>query len=244
MNGDTNPFYQKIRYKQAGSRCFSAAGTAFKCLLLWIICLTAAALAGRLALAGKTNDIVLLVCSGLCMLCPALIYFKPEWAGWAAIIYAGSQGVLLQTVCRYYTGSYAIYIWLAVGITALAFVSLLVLYLLKLIRVGQNMGNALKAGCMVIVAGGLIVFVSQYFSDTLYDWLSANPWLTVIVSAVSLTVAVLRLVYEFGSIEKLVIRQADAKYEWTAAYGLFMAVIIIFFRLLRLLAWRKKSRRF
>ena len=232
-----SPFYQHLKYTSTGTTA-SYAGIAVKSVFLWVLCGIGVYLETKLP--QSNQQLILLVSCGICLVTPIIIYLVPTIAVVAAPLYALSQGVLLATVIFGYATNYAVDIVMAVGLTALVFIIMLVLYQGKVIVPNQRLASVTKGLFMALAAGGLIVFISQYYAPEILTWLTAHPWLTMVIAVGSALLACIRLTYEFEYINSIVSRKAEKKYEWVAAYGLFMTVIMLFFRLLQLLTKRRR----
>lgn len=230
-----NPFYKKIEPAGSGEAAASYGGIAFRCIWFWLLC--AAGIAVYFIVpTGEIPPAVLLGGACVAIICPFLTYWFPATASVAGSVYSVVQGFLLALICSKYASEYNGIIYLAVGITALVFFAALILYRSGIVRVNSRFRGVLLTLFLASIAGSGIVYISSFFTTVLTDLFFGNSTVAIIVSVVSLLIAAMNLVYEFDFATNLVENGICKKYEWLAAYGLFMTVILIFIRILNLLA--------
>lgn len=230
-----NPFYKKIEKAKNDEERVSYSGIAIKCLWYWILC--AAGIAAYYFVPIQNIPIPVLI-AGACVaiVCPILTYFVPTAAAIFGSLYSVVMGFAIAAICNVYAASYVDLVYIAVAITVLVFIIVLLLYRTGLIKVGHKFKAIFLTlfFASVLASGG--VYISSFFTDTLTNLFWGDGGLAIVVAAVSLLFAVINLVMEFDFATKLVEQGMCKRYEWTAAYGLFMSVVLIFLRTLQLLS--------
>lgn len=230
-----NPFYKKITVANNGEAVASYNGIALRCLWFWMLC--AIGIAAFLFIPLETVPPALLL-GGACiaLICPFLTYWFPRTAAIAGSLYSVVLGFLVSMLCTQYAKEFEGIVYLALGITALVFFVALTLYRSGIIKVNHKFRGILLTLFLASIAGSTIVYISSFFTTALTDVFYGNGSIAILVSVLSLLIASMNLVFEFDFATNLVERKICKKYEWVAAYGLFMTVIFIFIRTLNLLA--------
>lgn len=230
-----SPFFQNIQPAEEGERTAGYTGIAAKSLWFWLLCLAGAALYRFLPL---TMGAVPLLCAGLVITvaCPFLAYWFPMTTIVTGSLYSVVQGFLLALVCREFAAEYGPLIWVAVAVTAGAFLLMLVLYGSGAVKVNHKLRAAFLTLFLLSVLGSGAVCISSFFTTALTSLFWGSGPIAIAVAVGSLLLAVINLVFEFDFTVKLVRGGARKRYEWIAAYGLFMTVVMIFLRVLELLA--------
>lgn len=229
-----NPFFKKIQLANKNEAAASYSGIALKSLWYWALCFCGVLAYFFLPVTVETN---LLLGGGalIAVICPIVTYCFPMTALVAGSLYSVVQGYLLALICQTYIKEYSVLVWLAVGITVLVFAIMAVLYFSGRIRVNRKFRAAFLTMLLASVIGSAIVYVSSFFTDALSSVFLGNGTISIAVTAAALVLAVINLVFEFDFAVRLVSDGACKKYEWTAAYGLFMSIILIFIRILEML---------
>lgn len=230
-----NPFYEKIERARFGEASASYGGIAFRCLWFWFLC--AAGLAAYFNVPVQAVPPTFFI-GGACIafVCPFLTYLFPSTTFLAGSAYSFVLGFLLASICSNYVAQYNSIVYLAVSITALAFFVTLLLYRSGIVKVNNKFRGILLTLVLTSIFGSTIMYISSFFSPFLVNFFYGNSALTIAVSVASLLIATINLVFEFDFATSLVKGKIHKKYEWLAAYGLFMTVILMFIRILNLLA--------
>lgn len=115
------------------------------------------------------------------------------------------------------------------------FLVALVLYATRIIRPTQKLAFAVVAGL-----GGLSLFYLFVWLTSIFDagWIYSDEFRSIglIVTIISVALAGLSLVLDFGFIEAATDGGAPKFMEWYAAYGLMVTLIWLYVTILRLLA--------
>lgn len=237
-----NPFFKKIEFAGPGEAAASYGGIACKCLWYWLLCSLGVA-ACYLIPVNISSMPLLILGAAIAVICPFLTFWFPATSMIAGSLYSVVQGYLLVLICRMYAAKYTGIVYLTAGITALVFLLVLFLYRSGIIHVNQKFRGIVLALFLASAAASAIVYFSSFFTSALIGMFQGDGTLAVLVTVAALVIAVLNLVYEFDFSARLVWDGMSKRYEWMAAYGLFMSVILIFLRILELLSkvMRKKE---
>lgn len=230
-----NPFFQKIEQARSGDLAASYGGIAIKCLWYWLLCAGGVAAFFYVPL-NVSSMPLLIIGAAIAIICPFLTFWFPSTSMVAGSLYSVVQGYLLVLICKMYAKEYTSIVYLAAGITILVFLLILFLYRTGIIHVNQKFRGIVLALFLASAAASTIVYVSSFFTPVLINLFRGNSSIAILVTAAALIIAVLNLVYEFDFATRIVKGGMCKKYEWMAAYGLFMSVILIFLRILELLS--------
>lgn len=230
-----NPFFRKFEVAKNGEGAATYGGIAVKGI--WFLALTLLGVAAYFYVPLFTNSLYLLIgAAAIAIICPILIYWIPSTTPVLGTLYSVVQGYLVGLLCEQYAKQYSGLIFIALGVTAIVLFSLLFLYASGIIKVG----NKFKAFVSLLFLGSIIasgvVFVSSMFFPSVQSIIYGNGVLGIAVAGISLVIAGLNLIAEFDNVAQTVSRQLCKKYEWQAAYGLIMTVVILFLRILALLS--------
>lgn len=236
-----SPFFRKIEFAREGERNASYGGIAVKCVWFCLLCFVGAA-AGRFIPLPAEAGPPLWIGLAVAVICPFLAYWFPMTTIVTGSLYSVVQGFLLTLICQSYAAEYGSLIWVAVGVTAGVFLLLLFLYASGIIRVNRKFRAAVLTIFLLSIIASAAVWISSFFTPVFSELLFGNGPIGIAVAAASLLIAVVNLVFEFDFTAELVRDGACKRYEWVAAYGIFMSVILIFVRVLELLSRLKSTR--
>lgn len=228
-----NPFFTKIRLAESEEAAASYGGITWKSLWFWLLCFGGAE---AYFLMPLTMGTAMLLAGGLvaAVICPLLSYWFPLATSVTGSLYSAVQGFLLALVCQNYAKEYGGLIWLAAAATALVCITMLALYTGGVVKVNHRFRDVLLTLFLVSVIGSAVVLASSFFTTALTDLLWENGAISIAVTVGALLLAAVNLVFECDFAKRLVKDGACKKYEWVAAYGIFMTIIIIFIRMLEL----------
>lgn len=230
-----NPFYKKIETAKYGEASASYGGIAIRCLWFWLLCGIGISLYFLVPIHAFPPS-TFIIGASIAFICPFLTYWFPSTASIAGSLYSVVLGFLLAFICNEYAKTYRGIIYLAIGITVLVFFIALFLYRSGIIKVNRKFRAILLTLFLTSIAGSGILYISSFFTTKLTDIFYGDGSLAIIVSFISLLIATINLIFEFDFATNLVENGIRKKYEWIAAYGLFMTIIFIFIRILNLLS--------
>ena len=169
---------------------------------------------------------------------------KPEWSPKTVPLYALFQGAALGGISFMFNQLYDGIVTQAIVLTVGIFLSLLIAYKSRLIKVTENF----KLGVVSATFGIGILYVVSFFMSIfgfgqmpIMD-LNNSSLLSIGFSAFVVVIASLNLVLDFDFIEEAAEKGVPKYMEWRAALGLMVTLIWLYLEILRLLA-KLQSRR-
>ena len=152
-------------------------------------------------------------------------------------IYSFCQGFLISFTVFTVIKGFEYLGLLALVITIAIVLVMGILYSANVIKVTKKFRLIMLTlfGTMIAVSifsfiGYLIPFTRPFVASIL-----GNFWISLILTIVSLLIAILFLISDFAMIEHVVENKMPAKYEWMAAFGLAFTVLWIYVKVLDLL---------
>ncbi len=163
------------------------------------------------------------------------IAVAPRRAALLGILYAICQGFCLGAISASFNAQTDGIVAAAVLSTVCVFAVALLLYVSRIVRPTRKLAFAVTAGL-----GGLSLLYLFTFVVSIFDWgwLYSDSFRTIglIVTVLSVALAALSLVLDFGTIEGGVEAGAPRELEWYVAFSLMVTLIWLYMTLLRLLA--------
>ncbi|WP_315818428.1 Bax inhibitor-1/YccA family protein [Paraflavitalea speifideaquila] len=233
---------EKIFDKAIGTQhtdVMTVRGTLNKFGILFILVMATAGLAWKMAADG-VNIVPYMWGSLIGGLILALItIFKPQWAGWAAPIYALFEGFFLGAISSYYNFAFAKIapniIIQAVGLTFGVVLAMFALYYFRVIQATERFKSVVITATAGIAIFYLISWILRMFGVTI-PFIHEGSTIGIIFSLVVVGIAALNLILDFDMIEQGAQRGAPKYMEWFGAFGLLVTIVWLYLEILRLLA--------
>lgn len=168
-----------------------------------------------------------------------IIIFKRNTAPYLAPVYALLEGGVLGLISGMYEMQYQGIVLQAVTCTIGTFISLLIAYQSRLIKVTENFKLGLFAATGGIAIVYLINLVMSFYGKSI-PMIHEGGAIGIGFSVFVVIIAALNLVMDFDFIERGAERGAPKYMEWYSAFGLLVTLVWLYIEILRLLA---KSRR-
>ncbi|HKL61449.1 MAG TPA: Bax inhibitor-1/YccA family protein [Acholeplasma sp.] len=246
---NSNPVFSKINreksYDFVGEQA-TYMGVMSKTLILFALALMSAF--GSLMIAGSNPGLYmgLLIGSmitGLIGVFGAIA--KPNLSHIFGPIYALSEGVALGIISLVYATAFGDsfggpgIIGLAIIITMSIFGGMLFVYASRIIRVTSRFRKMVVGVGFGILLTFLFTFIVSFFdggamSYTLFG--NPNSPLVLFLSLLLIMYGAFTLLLQFDMAERMVEQGMPKRYEWTAGVGLMVAIVYIYYQVLRLLA--------
>lgn len=226
-----NPFIKKMQLATMNEAAATYKGIFLKSFWYWCLCLLGILSYYYLPI-NSISIPVFVIGIVLAIICPIIVYFIPNSAFVGGSLYSTIQGYLIALFVGTYMVDYEIYVWLAVGITALISFVLFILYMKRIIRVNQKIRAIVLSIFIVSSLLSLIVYASSFYTNAITNLFYTDGILSIIIVVSMLIIAIINLVFEFDYAVQIVSKRVCKKYEWIAGYGLFMSIIFIFMRVL------------
>ncbi len=167
--------------------------------------------------------------------------FKKPWAAFSGTLYCLFQGILMGAISAAADARYPGVAFEAILVTFGTFLSLLIVYRLKLISATENFKLGVLAATGGIALVYLASFVLGFFGIHIPQIHEAGP-IGIAFSVFVVIIAALNLVLDFDFIERGVEQGAPKYMEWYAAFGLMVTLIWLYIEVLKLLS-KLRSRR-
>lgn len=200
-----NPFFKKIELAESDEKSASYGGIALKSLWFWLLTFAGMAVYFFVPLPTEINT-VMIACltTGIIVvaICPLLTYFFPLTAPVTGSLYSIVQGFILAMLCKVFLQEYGAFIWIAIGITALIFIIMLILYFF--VKPNKKFAAVALAIFIASIIGSAAIFISSFFTTALTNLFWGNGPIAIIVAALALLFAAVNLVFEFDFTKNIV----------------------------------------
>lgn len=160
---------------------------------------------------------------------------RPQLAAFTGIVYSLAQGTFIGALSKQYETWYDGIVFLALTATVAVFLSMLLLYGLRIVKVTEKLRSVI-----IIATVGIAFF---YLISLLLSVFSVNvPLITgvgtpaLVFSIIVVIIAALNLLLDFQVIEHGIAMGAPKAFSWFAAFGLMVTVVWLYIEILRLLA--------
>lgn len=164
--------------------------------------------------------------------------FKPQWAPKTVPLYALFQGAALGGISYIFNQMYEGIVTQAIVLTLGIFLSLLLAYKSRLIKVTENF----RLGVVAATCGIGILYMVSFFMSIfgmgqmpIMD-INNSSFISIGFSLFVIAIASLNLVLDFDFIEEAAENGAPKYMEWRAALGLMVTLVWLYLEILRLLA--------
>jgi len=161
--------------------------------------------------------------------------FRPRLARVLAPAYAATEGLALGVISRLYnTQSHGI-VPQAVVLTMAVFVGVLIAYRTRLVRITNRFIS------MTIVAGfALLAVMLAAILGLSFPGIGHSATTLIVFGVVYLIVAVMDLFVDFEMVNRAALAGVPAEAEWYAAFSIFLAVVMLYLGLLRILSGTRR----
>ncbi|HEX3795558.1 MAG TPA: Bax inhibitor-1/YccA family protein [Acidimicrobiales bacterium] len=161
--------------------------------------------------------------------------FRPHMARTLAPIYAGTEGLALGVLSRLYSAQSHGIVPLAIILTGALFIGVLFSYRTGLVRVTNRFIS------MTIVAGfALLAVMLATLLGLRFPGLGSSATGLIVFGVVYLVVAILDLFVDFELVNRAAKAGVSADAEWYAAFSIFLAVVMLYLGLLRILGGARR----
>ena len=174
------------------------------------------------------------------IVCSILISVRRQWVIWLTILYALAKGLFVGGFSAYMHRSYPNLPIQAVIITLVTFITMLLLFITKIIKVTQKFKSVVITVTATIFMIYIVAFILSFF-DIHISFLSSTSWFAIAFNVITAIFAALSLLLDFDYIDRYM-GKAHKSYEWFATWGLLVTIIWLYVEVLRLL--RKLAIRF
>lgn len=211
-------------------------GVAGKSLILLLLCVGSGFFGWQLAAQQLEMVGPYVLGSVLAAFIVAIItIFKKNFSPFTAPLYAVLEGFALGAISQLFERGFEGIVLQALLLTGGIFVSMLFLYLFRIIKATENF----KLGVAAATGGIALYYVANLvmsFFGTELPFIHSNSGWGISFTVLVIVIAALNLVVDFDFIEQGVERRAPKFMEWYASFGLLVTVVWLYLEILRLLA--------
>lgn len=211
-------------------------GVAGKSLLLLGLVVASGALGWSLIGSGGAASGMMVLGSVLIAFVIAIVtVFKKKWSPVTAPLYALFEGFAVGAISRIYNDTFAGIVLQALLLTLGIFLSMLIIYRTRLIKVTENFKLGIAAA-----TGGIALYYLAYIIGGMFGFqlplVADNSGWGIGFTVFVIIIAALNLVVDFDFIEKGAEARAPKYMEWYSSFGLLVTIVWLYLEILRLLA--------
>ena len=161
-------------------------------------------------------------------------------------IYCAAMGYSIAITSYMYAGWYSGIVVEALVLTVLIIAAMAVLYYTGIVHVGEKFKTVVLAGLAASVIGGLIFMLIRMIAPNSMIVTSIlkiqNGPLGILFAVLGVMLAAALLLIDFETIGQAVENGVNKKYEWYCGYSLMLSVILLYLKILQLLARIQNNR--
>jgi uncharacterized YccA/Bax inhibitor family protein len=236
-----NPAFKASVYAAApaGEATMTVSGTAAKALYFTVVLIVGAGFGWSVVETDPSGAVVWPWWTwwlGLAAFIVAIITLRsPERAAMTGSLYALLEGAVLGAVSAIYDVAWNGIVLQATIVTIGIMLSVLVLYLLGVLRATPRLVKMVVIGTAGVALLYLFALVMAIFGVDMVFWAKPTSagifWSLVIVA-----LAAFNFVLDFEAIERYAAAGAPKVYEWQAAFGIILTLVWLYLEVLRLIA--------
>jgi uncharacterized YccA/Bax inhibitor family protein len=190
-----------------------------------------------LAICAGAVSFVLPVSLGLAFVCVFVAFgigiwtcFRPHIARVSARVYAVVEGVALGVISRYFNADSHGIVPMAIVLTGALFIGVLIAYRTGLVRISNRFIST-----TVVASFALLAVMVAVLLGLSVPGFGSNGTTLVVFGVIYVVVAIMDLFVDFELIRRAAQAGVPAEAEWFAAFSVFLAVVMLYLGLLRIL---------
>ncbi len=240
MFRSSNPVFTKMNNDNGAilqSAPMTVNGTIGKAFLLILIALVAGAAVLYEAIQGYTDKVMTIMTIALFggLVTGLVAVFVKKLTKYFAPIYAFCEGALLTGVSLMLEAQFpGIAVQAVVG-TMFAFLVMLILYRVGLIKATEKFRSVLMTAMVAILLIYLVNLVGMFFNFSI-PFVNGSGHMGILFSGIVVAIAALNLILDFDFIEQGQANMLPKDFEWYGAFGLMVTLVWLYIEILRLLA--------
>lgn len=210
-------------------------GTLQIALLLGLIMLIGAGYVWSQAMAGYTDQVMMLTSIGGIggfILALIVCFTKSKYL---IPVYAGLEGLFLGGISSIFETQYPGIVMQAVAGTFAAFFAMLILYRANIIRCTDKFRSVIFIGTASIAGIYLVSIIGGFFGYTIPQ-IHTSSNIGIAFSIIAVLFAAFNLILDFDFIEQGAQKMLPKDYEWFGAFGLMVTLVWLYLEMLKLLA--------
>lgn len=228
----TGYFWNNSKEKRTQGK-MTLSGVVMKSIFCLLLVCATAAITWKLHFDGV--DITWYTTGGIvvAIVCSILISVRRQWIVWLTIIYALAKGLFVGGFSAYIHKSYPNLPIQAVVITMVTFITMLLLFVTKIIKVTQKFKSVVITVTTTIFMIYIVSFILSFFGIRI-SLIYGSSLFAIAFNIVAAIFAALSLLLDFDFIDRYM-GKANKSYEWFATWGLLVTIIWLYIEVLRLL---------
>ena len=190
-----------------------------------------------LAICAGAVSFVLPVSLGLAFVCVFVAFgigiwtcFRPHIARVSARVYAVVEGVALGVISRYFNADSHGIVPMAIVLTGALIIGVLIAYRTGLVRISNRFIST-----TVVASFALLAVMVAVLLGLSVPGFGSNGTTLVVFGVIYVVVAIMDLFVDFELIRRAAQAGVPAEAEWFAAFSVFLAVVMLYLGLLRIL---------
>lgn len=231
-------FEKTLNYEDSQS-VMTQSGTMNKFGLLMLLVLGSASFTWKAAAEGVNVLPWVMGCAIGGLILALVISFRPQFAAYAAPVYALVKGVFVGGISAYYNDAFAQIapnlIMQAVGLTFGVVIAMYGLYRFGVIKATERFKSIVFMATAGIAVFYLLSFILSFFGIHMPLIHDNSQW-GILFSLAVVVIASLNLILDFDMIEKGSEMGAPKYMEWYGAFALVVTIIWLYIEILRLLS--------
>lgn len=161
--------------------------------------------------------------------------FRPRLAIVTGPLYALVMGAMIGSISRIYEAQFEGIVIQALLATAAVFISMLILFVTRTIRVTNRMRGIVIGATAGIALFYLVSIILSLFSVSVPLVWDSGP-VGILFSVFIVGIAAFNLMLDFDMIERGVQARAPKHFEWYGAFGLMVTIVWMYIEILRLIS--------
>lgn len=161
-------------------------------------------------------------------------------------IYCAGMGYAVAITSYIYAAEYSGIVVEALVLTILIIGAMAFLYTSGIVKVGERFRTVVMTALMVSVIGGLVFMLLRWLAPNsmiVHSILKIqNGPLGILFAVLGVLLAAALLLIDFETIAQAVTNGVNKKYEWYCSYSLMLSVILLYLKVLQLLARIQNNR--
>lgn len=187
------------------------------------------------------NEMTIMIGAWIITIVAGLIAaFAPNTIPVTGTIYCAGMGYAVAITSYMYAAEYSGIVVEALVLTVLIIAAIAILYSTGIVKVGEKFRAIVFSALIASVIGGLIFMLLRWLAPNsmiVHSILKVqNGPLGILFAVLGVLLAAALLLIDFDTISYAVTNGLNKKYEWYCSYSLMLSVILLYLKILQLLA--------
>ncbi len=188
-----------------------------------------------------SNELGIMIGAWIVTLIAGLVAaFAPRTIPVTGTVYCAGMGYAVAITSYIYAAQYVGIVVEALVLTVLIIAAMAVLYFTGIVKVGEKFKTIVLTALIASVLGGVVFGLLSWLAPnsvivTSILKLQSGP-LGIVFAVIGVLIAAALLLIDFDTIAQAVSSGVNKKYEWYCGYSLMLSVILLYLKVLQLLA--------